>query len=768
MKNFLTLFLTLFVASSVWAFEVDGITYLQREDAKVSLMVAKGISGKFTIPSTVDYRGVTYSVIGVDDDAFNDCVGLTSITIPENITFIYDDFSNCTNLTEININAISCVIGDEGGYIIASNASTLNIGDKVEELHFYNEIPNLTSISIESEVDFSEGYLYFTQNGIRYRVLNKYSVEVSSNGYYENGLRWVSRYLGEIVIPSSVTAGNTFVVVGIEEGAFWGSNEMSSVTIPDGVTSIGRSAFNNCTSLTSVTIPESVTSIGEYAFYNCTSLTEVINKSSLTINRGADENGEIGRYAKYIFNGNKIVINDCAFSERDKKLVRYVGNDGCLSLPENFQGDSYIINYNAFYEYNNFSSISIPNGIDVSNANLYFTKDGFRYHVLNNNSVKIAENSYSGDIVIPTSVTAGNTFAVVGVESNAFYNYNPEAEVITSITINSDIDVSDAGLYFTKDGILYHVLSKNSVVVSNGGYYVTNYLGDVVIPSSVTAGNTFIIVGIEEGAFRGSKEMSSVTIPESVTRIGENAFSGCTKLTKVTCLATTPPEAATNSFENYNGYLYIPCEGKDDYDIDACWGSFKHVECIGAETVELPKDEVKVEPEKTEAVFSMPTNESAFTYTLTIQNNGVTFCTLTFNAQGQLVNIDFSINKSYDLKAGVSGYQFTVTGLSEATDYGYSFKALASNKSVLKEYTGSFTTKNGDGTGGSSQGGTSTAINSVSNATTVAIVNNQILVNGEAPAFVYTISGQKIANKNLKSGVYFVSVEGETVKVSVQ
>ena len=243
-------------------------------------------------------------------------------------------------------------------------------------------------------------------------------------------------------------------------------------------------------------------------------------------------------------------------------------------------------------------------------------------------------------------------------------------------------------------------------------------------------------------------------------------------------MATVPPTAYANSFENYNGYLSIPCESKDDYDFASCWGSFKHVECIGAEPVELTKDEVAVVPEKTEAVFSMPKNESANSYTLTIQNNGVTFCTLTFNAQGQLANIDFSTNKSYELKSGVEAFQFTVTGLSTAEDYGYSFKALASNKSVLKEYSGSFTTKNEDGTGGSVQGGGegsgqggqggSTAVSEVSNATAVTIVNGQILVNGEAPAFVVTVSGQKIANANLKAGVYFVVADGETVGISVR
>lgn len=61
-----------------------------------------------------------------------------------------------------------------------------------------------------------------------------------------------------------------------------------------------------------------------------------------------------------------------------------------------------------------------------------------------------------------------------------------------------------------------------------------------------------------------------------------------------------------------------------------------------------------------------------------------------------------------------------------------------------------------------------TAISEISNAAVITIANSQILVNGDAPAFVITIIGQKIANKNLKSGLYFVVVNGKTVKVSVQ
>ena len=81
-------------------------------------------------------------------------------------------------------------------------------------------------------------------------------------------------YLTSIVIPNSVTS--------IGECAFAGCSSLTSVVIGDGVTSIGNSAFNGCSSLTSVTIPNSVTSIGNSAFYNCSSLTSIVIPVSVT------------------------------------------------------------------------------------------------------------------------------------------------------------------------------------------------------------------------------------------------------------------------------------------------------------------------------------------------------------------------------------------------------------------------------------------------------------------------------------------------------
>ena len=105
-------------------------------------------------------------------------------------------------------------------------------------------------------------------DGIYYNLIKEtQTVEVTYGNY---------KYLGEIIIPESITyEGTEISVSGIGEKAFNNSYSLTSVTIPNSVTSIGSYAFYKCYSLTSVTIPNSVTSIGSSAFYGCTDLENV-------------------------------------------------------------------------------------------------------------------------------------------------------------------------------------------------------------------------------------------------------------------------------------------------------------------------------------------------------------------------------------------------------------------------------------------------------------------------------------------------------------
>ena len=110
------------------------------------------------------------------------------------------------------------------------------------------------------------------------RAFNSSGVQVGSTNTGDIPVDWVS---GETTVTSVIFA-NDNSVTSIGDSAFKNCSSLTSVTIPNSVTSIGDYAFGICTSLTSITIPNSVTSIGSFAFYNCTSLTSANIPTSVT------------------------------------------------------------------------------------------------------------------------------------------------------------------------------------------------------------------------------------------------------------------------------------------------------------------------------------------------------------------------------------------------------------------------------------------------------------------------------------------------------
>ncbi len=223
--------------------EIDGIRYDLNAETKQATVVWKrsvGYFGEIVIPESVEHEGATYSVTIIGANAFRDCSGLTSVTIPNSVSSIWDyAFANCSGLTSVTI-----------------PNSVTSIGSSA-----FEGCSGLTSVTIPNSVTSIWDYAFSRCSGLTSVTIPNSVTSIRDWGFsFCSGL-------------TSVTIGNSVVIIGAN--AFRDCSGLTSVTIPNSVTSIWDYAFDGCSGLTSVTIGNSVKSIKRYAFRGCSKLYDV-------------------------------------------------------------------------------------------------------------------------------------------------------------------------------------------------------------------------------------------------------------------------------------------------------------------------------------------------------------------------------------------------------------------------------------------------------------------------------------------------------------
>ena len=199
-------------------------------------------SGEVVIPSTVTYEEEEYSVTSIGGSAFYDCDALTSITLPEGLTSIGDyAFYNCYKLYEVyNKSDLTITAGSTDNGRVAYYAKNV-----------------YTDSEGESKLKTVGDYIFYV-DGEDIELIAYTGSETS------------------ITLPSDYEGKN----YKIGYRAFISCSALTSITIPEGVTSIGDDAFAWCDALTSITLPESLTSIGDEAFFSCDALTSITSKNT--------------------------------------------------------------------------------------------------------------------------------------------------------------------------------------------------------------------------------------------------------------------------------------------------------------------------------------------------------------------------------------------------------------------------------------------------------------------------------------------------------
>ena len=348
-------------------------------------------------------------------------------------------------------------------------------------------LPLLASAS-DIEVKNADGVTIY------YNYINdgtELSVTFRGTSYSE----YSNEYTGNVIIPKEVTFMNkTLKVTSIGNAAFSYCSGLTSVTIPNSVTSIDGGAFFD-TGLTSVTIPYSVTSIGVGAFSNCTGLTSVIINSNSILSKKYSTSSSLidifGKQVKEYIIGNEVLsIGDYAFC-------------GCTDL----------------------NSITIPNSVASIGEYAFWSCIGLTSVTIPNSVTSIGEYAFFYCYSL-TSVSIPNSVTSIGI--GAFQH----CRSLTSVTIpNSVTSIGNYAFYYCKN--LASVSIPNSVTsIGEDAFFDCSSLTSVTIPNSVTS--------IGSGAFYGCSGLTSVSIPNSVTSIDNNAFDYCPGLTSINVDASNP------------------------------------------------------------------------------------------------------------------------------------------------------------------------------------------------------------------------------------
>jgi hypothetical protein len=330
---------------------------------------------------------------------------------------------------------------------------------------------------------------------------------------------------------TSITISSSVVTVG--DFAFFDCTGLTSVTIPNSVVTVGNGAFANCSSLKKVTIPQSVKTVRDIAFTDCESLTSI----------DVDAN-----------NTSYSSVNGVLFNKSQRTLIQYpAGKTGHYTISNSITA---IKDY-AFYGCSGLTSVTISNSVKTIGAYAFSGCSSLTSVSIGNLVTAIGDGAFShcGSL---TSVTVPRLVKTVG------YGAFDDCKSLTGIDV-----IAGNASYASVDGVLLDK-SKKTFIQCPGGK-----AGSYTLPHSAEAIGAF--------AFYLCSNLTEVTVGNSVTAVGDYAFRGCSRLNRLNMKAQTPPALDGGFvFQHMSANtLHVPCKAENTYRNAEKWKDISWQNILG-------------------------------------------------------------------------------------------------------------------------------------------------------------------------------------------
>ncbi len=502
--------------------------------------------------SSVTYDGVTYDVVGIGANAFYRCKlnDQAILQLPEGIIFIDEGAFSYTEVGSLKMPTTLQLIAETafannklaGMTVLAGNPYFAHLastqGNVTYTMLTNKEKTKIIAAPGAKPTQFSSGgTTYLTSISIPDQI-----TEIGDYAFYGNPtLKTVNFHAGITRIGAGAFHETLLTRVNIPNpdceigNSCFSSSQVSSVTLPQGMKKLGRHVFFYCTNLTSITLPEGMEEIGMMCFGSC-ALTSVNLPSTMV-------------------KLDSCSLQDNPFTSINLKNVKYVGRQ-------------------AFSQCTNLTTVT-SNGMLEEIDGAAFTRCPLATAYLPEGMKTIIMNAYFrcpnlNSFTVPATVTTITGNPCVGATSLTAFAVAPGSEYFAAY-----------------DGCLY----------ATGGFTVkpeaNREEGDapagltalVAVPTGWQQSLLRVPEGVTVIANQAAREVTSITeveLPSTLVEVRASAFSSITGITRVTCLAATPPSCGSDFTDAVyaNATLYVPMRSLELYRNAEVWSNFQHIEGI--------------------------------------------------------------------------------------------------------------------------------------------------------------------------------------------